>query len=197
LSADSARRSSPEAQAFRRSLVLTVVDKLVIGLLIVLAGFVLNMTLERFKSHQAFEKEIARVRVDRIGEVWSALYREEALIGQLTTVTAKVDPTTAYGEVVDTGKLGAEAKRLADEAARESDRTERLLEENRFWIGERLYREYRAYYDREDAAVSFCLHVFDHDDPAKLAAITNDIRRRQHDLRAARIDVLAVIDEML
>jgi hypothetical protein len=45
---------------FQQKLVLTVVDKLVFGLLIVLAGF--NRALEDYRSEQATQAEIARLQ---------------------------------------------------------------------------------------------------------------------------------------
>ncbi len=59
---------------FCQQLLLTIIDKLAIGFLILLAGYLFNRILETFKSQQAFQNEIAKQRVSKISEVWSELY---------------------------------------------------------------------------------------------------------------------------
>jgi hypothetical protein len=63
---------------FQEKLLLSVMDKLVFGLLIVLAGFVLNRALEDYRSQQATSAEIARLRVARVANVWTAMNKQQA-----------------------------------------------------------------------------------------------------------------------
>ena len=187
----------PAANAdLRRSLILSVVDKLVIGLLIVLAGFVLNVALERYKTHEAFQMEIAHTRVERIGQVWSALYREELAVDELIETLDSVG-NVSYGEAVDNSAATARATKLASRIRANGDEASRLLEENRFWLGERLYTEYRRYYDREAKAMTFCLHVLDTGESTVIEAIADDAERRRAAIRRARGDVVTVMRTVL
>ena len=67
---------------FKEKLFLTVIDKLVFGLLIVLAAFLLNLTLERYRADQATKAEIAKLRVGRIATVWAELEKQQDLLNR-------------------------------------------------------------------------------------------------------------------
>jgi hypothetical protein len=52
----------PNEMTFRQQLLLTIIDKALIGLLIAVAGFWLNRYLEAFKSRQSLQNELKKVR---------------------------------------------------------------------------------------------------------------------------------------
>ena len=125
---------------FVQNLILTIVDKLIIGGLILLAGYVLNRALEHYKAKDAFTKEIARKRVDEMGEVWSAQYEYDFLIGDMEDVIARIKLMQSGRLERDLGyseeELEKKGKRLASESEKRKDEILRLLEKSRYWVGE-------------------------------------------------------------
>jgi hypothetical protein len=129
----------------------SVIDKLVLGVLVVIAGFVANWALERAQANQAFEDEIPKVRVEKIGTIWSALSENEELANDF------IDTAAAF-KLREAGVPAAELpERFRDDSLKELKTewgrvpaqseendvlVDRLLIQNRFWIGERLYSEY-------------------------------------------------------
>jgi hypothetical protein len=51
--------------SFNEQLIITLVDKLAIGCLLVFAGFLFNRILERFKSQRALENELTKLKETR------------------------------------------------------------------------------------------------------------------------------------
>jgi hypothetical protein len=143
---------------FRQKLILSVVDKLVFGLLIVLAGFVLNFVLENHRADQAMKTEIARLRVQKVAETWQALDRHQQAVNavgrlEVGAVYASLVALTQSTASPDAYNLRAEkanrlrTSRMTRSAAlrRGQERLIARLRSNRFWIGERLYPEYVEY----------------------------------------------------
>ena len=64
----------------REKVLFLVVDKVVIGLLIVLATFVVNSALDRGRARQALAAEFARARTDRIVPVLQTQARADAAL---------------------------------------------------------------------------------------------------------------------
>jgi hypothetical protein len=156
-----------ERSDFREKLLLSIIDKLVFGLLIVFAGFVLNLVLEKHRSNEAVKNEIARLRVERVAQVWTALdaqQREIEAYGvtSIRDMRAYLDRTrddiTVHRSVRDRvvprsapsrGGPVSEPQRARntqwDRMRTRQARAVQLLQANRFWIGGNLYPQYVAY----------------------------------------------------
>lgn len=187
---------------FQQKLTLSVIDKLVFGLLILLAGFVLNRTLENYKSDQATKSEIARLRVAGVANVWTELSKQQRYFDEL-------DPALAYltywlpkpARVQPHKKVFRRYSEISD-ALRGFDRSERtvanLLRENRFWIGEDLYPTYRDYVTRQHAlAVAYENFLFTK--KGSVAGYNKELRRireRKRELLDARSDVFSVMADL-
>lgn len=114
-------------------------DKLLFGGILFALGFFANLQLEKHRSELSFSLELNKVRVQKIGETWAALNTYEQQIQELDiNVMAKhfLDPehdlnkdlVNAYGEIKQTTEelyTGIHNK----------------LIENRFWIGEEMFKE--------------------------------------------------------
>ena len=204
---------------FQQKLTLSVIDKLVFGLLILLAGFVLNRTLENYKSDQATKSEIARLRVERLAKVWTALNFQQAQID-------RIDPAAAFNAemfltyVVEDKRQGRftrrdfrKSSRLlknwgdAEAAFRRHEAgVTRLLRDNRFWIGEDLYPRYLDYSKRQHAlvhtypALRYRLYSRGATNPIRSREALNDalalVRARRNELLQARADVFGVMTRL-
>jgi hypothetical protein len=145
---------------FRQKLVLSVVDKLVLGGLIVLAGFVLNLVLENHRADQAMKTEIARLRVEKVAEIWQALDRHQRAVtsvGQYEVRKSSVyvravaaPPDREISLLADVIATDAIRKTRYALLLKENARLTALIETNRFWIGERLYPKYVNYKARQN-----------------------------------------------
>src|SRR5262245_364623 len=70
-----------------------LLDKVVFGLLIVLAGFVLNSILDHNRAKSAFQNEIAKVRVERAAAVWGVLDTQQLLAERVPLLFQREDCT--------------------------------------------------------------------------------------------------------
>jgi hypothetical protein len=172
---------------FRQKLILSIVDKLVFGLLIVLAGFVLNLVLENHRADQALKSEIARVRVQKVAQMWQVLDRHQRAVSlagrseanlmyqgfssETAPATVRPPDLKAMGRLV--------AKRRA--ALKQEQRSlVARLNANRFWIGERLYPRYVEYFATQKRLLAAYQDVAD--------AITETyVRGRTHGKRDAAL----------
>ena len=130
---------------FQQQLLLILVDKLAIGLLLALAGFLFSKILERFKTRQAFQNEIAKQRVSKISEVWAAIYSWEALVSQIVYDTSDLQIRYKQDPANLEAALESEIEPLHDKANQRSQVIHELAEVNRFWLGEDLYQRFRHY----------------------------------------------------
>ncbi len=135
----------------RDQLILTVVDKFFIAIILLVAGYFLNQFLERFKTREAVRVEVAKQRVNKISETWSAVYDWEGytknLMGDIgdTYERLRSDPTQLELRIKELWK-----SRMP--VATEKGRTaQSLIEKNRFWLGESLYNQFCSYYDSLNA----------------------------------------------
>jgi hypothetical protein len=131
---------------FEQQLWLAIIDKLAIGLLIVIAIFFLNRILEKYRSAQAYQNEIAKQRVTRISEVWSQLYSFESIVSQIIYYSSKLHESYDKDPAKLEYELSKDIAPLEKKAAETADAVHDLADKNRFWIGEDLYQQFQAYH---------------------------------------------------
>ena len=68
---------------FNEQLAITIIDKLIIGLLISIAVFWASRLLETYKARQALWAEIAKERVKHIAIEWNEMNKWDALVGNM------------------------------------------------------------------------------------------------------------------
>jgi len=151
---------------FKQKLLLSIIDKLVFGLLIILAGFVLNWVLESHRADEAMKTEIARLRVQNVAEMWQALDRHQRAINGLGRVQAQqahsflsvgiemvkhplVMTPTSWDQLPSQGLLEVGFRRSAA-LVKERERLTERLQANRFWLGERIYPQYVSYIAKQE-----------------------------------------------
>lgn len=157
-----------------------ILDKFVLGLLIVVAGFVLDSILDRNRAEMALQNEIARVRVDKVGVVWGALDRQQLLAETLLSVSR--GGGCALLRYV-------EFDRIRRQLARGHTEFRRLLATNRFWLGEALYSATGrirptspGFYSSSASRGRRCLKL-----SSQTSAICVQHQSRRHDLGALAI----------
>ena len=122
------------------ALLFWIVDRVFIGLLLLGVAYAFNRLLERSKARLAFGNEMAKQRVTRIGEVWSALNELEASNEQLLRKVSLV--TLKRG--TDRAAL-TELMPLQDASNKKAELVRQIAGANRFWLGETLYEKIQSY----------------------------------------------------
>jgi hypothetical protein len=218
--------TSDSRRDFREKLILSIFDKLVLGLLIVLAGFVLNVVLQNRQSDQATRAEIAKLRVARVAQVWNALDEHQQAIDSYGPQV--VEASKDYLDMVSHAKSRADLRaahqfdnrvssRLTQLAVLVGEKSLRILlvlRRNRFWIGEKIYPVYVQYAKKQDQLEDIYLDIANdfnaganiRDDregrqdllEARRAIVrdTGRLKLKSAELRTARLDVFAVMEKL-
>lgn len=149
---------TPSRRDFWEKLILLVVDKLVFGLLIVLAAFALNRTLEHYRADAAMMNQVAEKRVDRIAAFWSLLDEQHETLLSMRSVADRRKPELQFSVWIirqdrdgytNTGVKIVRSTGLVSEWQHRDQTIARLLSRDRFWFGDTLHQKYRDYAKRE------------------------------------------------
>ncbi len=57
-------------ESFTEQVLLIVIENLLIGILILIAGYFINKLLEQYKTSQAMRSEVAKKRVEELSKIW-------------------------------------------------------------------------------------------------------------------------------
>jgi hypothetical protein len=131
-----------QTMTFQEQLIITVVDKAIIGLIIIVAVFLFNKKLEQFKSRQVLTQEIAKQRIVKITQIWESIYKWETEVVDYTRfalfqIKANNDNTLALEPNLPT------LISLVDTRAKE---VRKVIESNRFWLDRKLYELFGHYH---------------------------------------------------
>ena len=119
---------------FKEQLIITIVDKAVIGAVIIIAAHWLAKALERFKSERALANEFAKQRVAKIAEIWTALCTlQEAVIGYLLRRA-----------IYDADLPESMQNEFAELMGRAHD-VKNLIVSGRFWLTDTLTKRFNDY----------------------------------------------------
>ncbi len=128
----------------KKELLKILVDRLLIGCLLVFAGLFANYLIEKYKFEEGFRTELNKTRVARIGEVWENLYVYEAAVDNLLDHFRNI--------VVESKSEEEELRRRKKELpplikSHEQALTQFIVAKlkNRFWIDEDSYSDITEY----------------------------------------------------
>ena len=123
------------AKIDRDSLSFVLLDRLGLGVLLLLVGAAFSYILELIKIRLAVKIEASKQRVARVGEVWSAVYESEA-----ASRTLIHEALGALERDDDVGALRAALMPLEEQSKAKAERVRQAAEENRFWLNDSVYR---------------------------------------------------------
>lgn len=85
---------------FQHQLILSVIDKLLLGGVVGLAGYIANRSLEKHRSRHALQAEVARRRVEAAATVWQAVGKVEVAARRYsdTLVRAALEAVRGMGD---------------------------------------------------------------------------------------------------
>lgn len=127
-------------ESLRDKIALIVVDKALIGVLLMMVGAIVSMSLDRAKSiyqtNDALAVELAKKRLEVIEAVLNKVNSCESRIYVFTVERALMGATRIEQEG---RKAQAELDdRSLEELIREADAVNMSIDVNRFWLGEKL-----------------------------------------------------------
>jgi hypothetical protein len=179
---------------FRKELTLLVLDKVVFGLLIVVAAFLFNRILDQHRAQTTFEAEFAKERADRVATILSVETRRDAAVLKLTSAELRaVRALKAQDAAINAGRVHhtkfVATQRALDRSVGEIEvarsnldalpHVEPLLQANRFWLGKELYAVLSARVALEARVESRAPVLVVVHDPEQLAADIAAIRQLQ------------------
>jgi hypothetical protein len=121
-----------------------IVEKLLIGAVILCLGIFTANRIEHFKSNQSFIMEFNKVRVQKLGEVWEQVYVWEALVQQNSERLNEIlkGPSSNLDEI---RQMAAQMVAVSSETTQRKKEVMAAANKNRFWIDEDQYGAITAY----------------------------------------------------
>jgi hypothetical protein len=146
------------AKAFRRDIIKLVLDKLLIGGVILGLGLLGSHWIEKFKNREAFVSELNKNRVEKISEIWEKLYVYEPSLQ--STINTLDSPPTRDPDLSDEewemqvkqyyGRASEEQKKLGTIG----EEIHSSIEAKRFWLNDEEYNNIRNYLEAAKEFVS-------------------------------------------
>ena len=125
-----------------------IVDKVLIGVILALIGFLLKWMLTRFTARLAVESKLAEERVIRIGETWSKVYEYQYQV--LEFIDAVMEAIQKFPDDIEKRKKEIDHKvvPLGKDMIAGSNAVQKFLEEQRFWLGESIYKKFQDHFEK-------------------------------------------------
>ncbi len=131
-------------EEFKYDILKIILDKFLIGVLIIIIGLYGNSILENQKQSLSFNNDLSKIQAQKIGDVWELLYIFEASTDSLIRQVATID--------IETTSIEERNERIISEvtglATKNSKLYDDLIEKtvmNRFWLGEIQYNSVKDY----------------------------------------------------
>ncbi len=128
------------SDSFKQDIIKILIDKLLIGVILIGSGFYVNAALEHYKSQQSFMSELNKVRVEKIGEVWEKLYEYEHANEDLYKKFLVTDISA-----IDLAGI----EEMFNENVRKNSSLHSdvlgVMNKHRFWTGEETYNQILEY----------------------------------------------------
>ena len=128
-------------EVLEHSAVSLILDRFLLGGILLFCGFVLNGWLEKSKARLAFANEMAKQRVAYVAAAWTAISEAESSIEVVFHAALPLltkDPRDEVGLTKLVGPLQRESEKKVARAIG-------IIQANRFWLGEDLYDRLRGF----------------------------------------------------
>ena len=153
---------------FEQHIYLALIDKLLIGIMLLVLGFFGNRALESFRASQTFRSEMAKTRISYIGETWSAFYTWEAVVQDLVRQSVKLSTINA-GE----DEMKQQLSPLLTRSEKLSKDARTVAEANRFWLGKEFYSDFMNY----NNVLMGYMEAFVRNDAKRFMELENELSR--------------------
>ena len=119
-------------------IILAIIDKLIIGLIILIVGLFANKFIERYKAKQALYSELAKERIKKISECWQLAYESEAFIKRMVRKAAEIQYLHIENKADMDRKLIEEISPMEQRSKKLSEDFQQYVDQNKFWLGKEL-----------------------------------------------------------
>lgn len=129
---------------FQKKMLLSIVDKLILCLILIIGKYFFDKRLNDFQTQKAFEQAVAVKRIEAISELWPYLNALEdstiKAIVQYDNLFEKHKSDTAALNSVLVPQHNAKAAELG----RQSIEVLKEIDKRRFWLGKKVHGEFQA-----------------------------------------------------
>jgi hypothetical protein len=122
------------------SLKLLLIDKLLIGGILLLLGLFATWKIERFKTKQSLEAALNQIRVAKIGDCWAVHSKYVMLLNAFIDSLNKLRVTDLTDEQIIC-RLTPHLQELKDT----KEEVELVTASNRFWLGDEIHQKAVAF----------------------------------------------------
>ena len=126
---------------------LLIFDKILLGIIILILGFLINKLLERYKSKVSLVKEFTTVKINKISDTWNILIdlEEDAqiIVDKVLTIRAIINSSPDE----QTRAIMNETSPLELNLKQKIIIVEKTLKQNHFWIGKDYFKRFSDYKD--------------------------------------------------
>lgn len=130
--------------SLKNKLIEIVVDKGLVGLLILLVGFQINGSLERYKLVEAQRVGDTSEVVKSCADIWVRVYEYEDNLGEIDRLKSQRWIVQFFGQK-DQRELAKNITEKESKGEQEFQEINRLITERRFVIGDELARHFALY----------------------------------------------------
>lgn len=156
---------------FAQQAVLTVLDKFVIAVLVLVIGMYASRALERYKAREAFIAGYTAKHISAISDAWRLMYSWEDFVRRSFRRQRIYTDEQWHALMDDLGDAVEESQRR-ELAVRD------YVESNRFWLGERLYGCLVVYHNE----LARYVHTVLYGTYAELERLRNGLTTRKQDI---------------
>lgn len=162
----------------REDLLKIIIDKLLIGGLLVIGTLLGNSLLDRYKTLDSARLQTANEMVQKGGEVWQQLYFYEANVDDLENLFSRLEISRTFAVSAqwkrEIREIERQIKAQKDQITLAANRAVRLIEDNRYYLGpyltQRAWQHYgyvkiladmisiRAKHDEDNHAQAYPTH---------------------------------------
>lgn len=142
---------------------LLIFDRILLGIIILILGFLINKLLERYKSRVSIVKEFTTAKINKISETWNILIdlEEDAQIIIDKVFTIRVFINSSFEE--QTKAIINETSQLDENLKQKINSVNKALKQNHFWIGKDYFKRFSDYKDSIIEYYSAVMHNKDVD----------------------------------
>ena len=119
---------------FEQSIWLAVIDKIILGLFLLVIGFFVNRFLEEYKSELTLRNEMAKTRMEHVSKIFSKINTWEATVTALHRRWAEM-----YREGASEDEKRKVLTPLFEDSKNLSELVKKEVHKNRMWLNEKLY----------------------------------------------------------
>ena len=126
----------------KESIILALIDKFLIGCIVLVLALCANKALEQFKTEQVHRGKMVERHLEHLGKAWSEFYPWKAAVMDLIHRSAEL-----LQQGAGANELRQQLSPLESRSKALSENARAVVEESRFWLGKETSEHFRHYHN--------------------------------------------------